>query len=54
MSGLRFGRVGSWLALAMLGIVAAVYFWDPTRRAALTQSAGWFITAARFILSGLG
>jgi hypothetical protein len=54
MSGFRFGRVWSWLALAMLGIVAAVYFWDPSRRAALTQSAGWFITAARFVLSGSG
>jgi hypothetical protein len=48
MSNLRFGRLGSWIVLA----AAVVYFSDPTRVAALTQTAGWFLKAARFALSG--
>jgi hypothetical protein len=54
MSQLRFGRLVSWIVLAALGLVAAVYFLDPTRRAALTQTAGWFLKAARFVISGEG
>ena len=54
MSTFRLGRLGSWIAVAVSGIVAAVYFADPTRRAAITQTAGWFLTAIRFILSGEG
>ena len=52
MSGVKFGRWTSWMILAVLGAVAAIYFIDPTRRAALTQTAGWFITAFRSIRSG--
>jgi hypothetical protein len=52
MSNLRFGRLGSWIVLAAAGAVAVVYFSDPTRVAALTQTAGWFLKAARFALSG--
>ncbi|MBN2084314.1 MAG: hypothetical protein JW748_03750 [Anaerolineales bacterium] len=54
MSTLRFGRVASWIVLAAAGFIGAVYFLDPTRRAAITQTAGWFLTAARFVLSGGG
>ena len=54
MSTLRFGRLGSWIMLAVAGLIGAVYFLDPTRRAAITQTAGWFLTAARFVLSGKG
>jgi hypothetical protein len=42
------------MILAILGAVAAAYFLDTTRRAALTQTAGWFITAVRFVFSGQG
>jgi hypothetical protein len=54
MSTLRFGRFLGWFVLAVVGSVAAVYFLDSTRRAALTQTAGWFLNAFRFILSGMG
>ncbi len=54
MRDFRLGRVMSWIAVAVCGAVAAVYFIDPTRRAAITQTAGWFLTAIRFILSGQG
>lgn len=54
MRDFRFGRLGSWAVTALVGAVAAVYFLDPTRRAALTQTAGWFIKAARFIATGEG
>ncbi len=54
MSDVRLGRVMSWIAVAVCGVVAAVYFIDPTRRAAITQTAGWILTAFRFILSGNG
>jgi hypothetical protein len=54
MRDVRLGRVLSWVAVAVSGLVAAVYFIDPTRRAAITQTAGWFLTAARFIQSGQG
>ncbi len=52
MSGIQFGRWTSWIILGILGMAAAVYFVDPARRAALTQTAGWFITAFRSIRSG--
>jgi hypothetical protein len=52
MNTLRFGRLGSWLALAVSGVIGAVYFLDPTRRAALTQTAGWFLTALGYVVSG--
>lgn len=54
MSDMRLGRLGGWIVLAVTGLVAAAYFLDPTRRAALTQTAGWFLKAARFVLSGQG
>jgi hypothetical protein len=54
MSTLRFGRILSWIVLAGVGLVAVVYFWDPTRRAAITQTVGWFLTAVRFLFSGKG
>jgi hypothetical protein len=54
MNTFRLGRLGSWIAVAVCGGVAAVYFIDPTRRAALTQTAGWFLKAARFVFSGQG
>jgi hypothetical protein len=50
MSSFRFGRWTSWLALAAVGMIGVLYFRDPTRRAALTQTAGWFLTAARIVL----
>jgi hypothetical protein len=54
MNAFRFGRLGSWISLAVAGAVAAVYFADPTRRAAITQTAGWFLTAVRYVISGGG
>ncbi len=54
MSDVRLGRVAGWIAVAVSGLVAGVYFIDPTRRAAITQTAGWFLTAIRFVLSGKG
>ncbi len=54
VTDVRLGRVMSWVAVVVCGAVAAVYFIDPTRRAAITQTAGWFLTAIRFILSGQG
>jgi hypothetical protein len=50
MSGTRYGRLTGWIMLAVVGAIAAAYFLDSSRRAALTQTAGWFITAARFAL----
>jgi hypothetical protein len=52
MSGFRLGRQWSWIVLAAVAVVGAVYFLDPTRRAALTQTAGWFLKAVRFLFSG--
>jgi hypothetical protein len=54
MSAFRFGRLGSWIVVALIGAVGVIYFFDPTRRTALTQTAGWFLTAVRFALSGEG
>jgi len=52
MSGSRFGQALDWIVVAAVGIIGAVYFIDPTRRAALTQTAGWFLKAARLLLAG--
>jgi hypothetical protein len=54
MSGSRFGRVFGWIVLTAAGIIWGVYFIDPTRRSALTQTAGWFLKAARFLFTGKG
>jgi hypothetical protein len=54
MGGSRWNGAVSWLVCAAAGAACAVYFLDPTRYAALTQTAGWFLTAARIVLSGGG
>ncbi|MBN1439816.1 MAG: hypothetical protein JW929_10435 [Anaerolineales bacterium] len=50
VSGFRLGRIAGWIFLAAVGALAALYFLDPTRRAALTGTAGWFLRALRFLL----
>jgi len=52
MGGSKWNRAASWLVTAAVGAVWAVYFIDPTRRAALTQTAGWFLKAARMVFAG--
>lgn len=52
MSGSRRNRAASWIVTAAVGAVWVVYFIDPTRRAALTQTAGWFLKAARMVFAG--
>jgi hypothetical protein len=54
MGGSRWNGAVSWLVCAAAGAACAVYFLDPTRYTALTQTAGWFLTAARIVLSGGG
>jgi hypothetical protein len=52
MGGYRWNRAASWIVTAAVGAVWAVYFIDPTRYAALTQTAGWFLKAARILIAG--
>jgi hypothetical protein len=52
MNESRWNPVVSWMVTAALGAIWAVYFLEPTRYAALTQTAGWFLKAARFLAGG--
>jgi hypothetical protein len=54
MSESRLTTVVSWISAAAVGAVWAMYFLDATRYAALTQTAGWFLRAARFLAGGTG
>jgi hypothetical protein len=52
MNASRWNPAVSWMTAAALGAVWAAYFLDATRYAALTQTAGWFLKAARFLAGG--
>jgi hypothetical protein len=48
-------RAGRWASLAMLAVLAGLwcaYLIKPLSRVTLTQSAGWYLQALHYLLTG--